>query len=213
MIDVTEVQDLSKEQKEREENLAKGSDSKKAAGHKRKAESTPTAVKASLTKKPATNGDSKPLPADPAVATGTTTDKESGVGAGALASAVLQAYRAQKSGAQPQPPDEQTPAQPAPDTPVAAPAAASGGAKQQDWREMLKEKSNRLSADDRFRIHQFFVDRFNPTPDQPTYKLKLHEEKCTDPKTGAPVKETYYLELDYNDFTSKQSKKIKRYKD
>jgi hypothetical protein len=43
------------------------------------------------------------------------------------------------------------------------------------------------------------------------YKMKLHEERTTDPKTGNAVKETYYLELDYSNFTSKQSKKVKRY--
>lgn len=117
--------------------------------------------------------------------------------AGALASAALSAYQAQLKNQEP--------------APVPAPAPAPEAAKQQDWRSMLKSKSNRLSADDRFRIQQFFVDRFNPTPDQPVVKLKLHEERSNDPKSGAPVKETYYLELDYNTFTSKQSKKTKRY--
>jgi hypothetical protein len=60
-------------------------------------------------------------------------------------------------------------------------------------------------------VQQFFVDRFNPTPAAPTYKMKLHEERTTDAKTSEPVKETYYLELDYRTFTSKQSKKVKRY--
>ena len=83
--------------------------------------------------------------------------------------------------------------------------------KQQDWRELLREKSNKLSQDDRLRIAQFFTDHFNPTPEQLSYKVKLHEERTVDPKTGEQIKETFYLELDYQTFTSKQSKKIKRY--
>jgi hypothetical protein len=121
-----------------------------------------------------------------------------------LATAALSAYQAQVSAA-----PATTAAVPPPEAPANSGAAASQ-AKQQDWRELLKEKSNRLSADDRFRIQQFFVDRFNPTPDQPSYKIKLHEERSE--KDGVPVKETYYLELDYATFTSKQSKKTKRYK-
>lgn len=85
--------------------------------------------------------------------------------------------------------------------------------RQNDWRNMLREKSNRLSSEDRFRVQQFFVDKYNPTPGQSIYKVKLHEERTTDQKTGEPMKETYYLELDYNTFTSKQSKKTKRYKE
>ena len=124
--------------------------------------------------------------------------------ANALASAALSAYQAQLMAA--------TPAAPAPAAAApAAPAPTPHAHKQQDWRELLQEKSNKLSQDDRFRIQQFFVDRFNPTPNQPTYKMKLHEERMTDPNTQQPVKETYYLELDYTNFTSRQSKKVKRY--
>lgn len=81
----------------------------------------------------------------------------------------------------------------------------------QDWQMLLQTRSNKLSIQDRFRVQKFFVQRFNPTPDQPVYKMKLHEERTTDPQTGQAMKETYYLELDYTTFTSKQSKKIKRY--
>jgi hypothetical protein len=88
---------------------------------------------------------------------------------------------------------------------------ASSAVAQKDWRSMLQQTSNRLSDDDRVRIQQFFVQRFNPTPAQTVYKMKLHEDRTTDPKTGNAVKETYYLELDYSNFTSKQSKKVKRY--
>jgi hypothetical protein len=83
--------------------------------------------------------------------------------------------------------------------------------KQQDWRQLLQQRSNRVSEDDRRRIHQFFVERVNPTPEVTTYKMKLHEERTTDAATGQPVKETYYLELDYTNFTSTQTKKVKRY--
>ena len=78
-------------------------------------------------------------------------------------------------------------------------------------RPFLQEKSNKLSDEDRTRIEQFFTMRHNPTPDQNVYKMKLHEERTTDPATGQDIKETFYLELDYNSFTSKQSKKTKRY--
>jgi hypothetical protein len=83
--------------------------------------------------------------------------------------------------------------------------------KQQDWRELLQVRSNRLTEADRQRIQQFFVDRFNPTPTQRNYKMKLHEERTCDAMTGKTMKETYYLELDYETFTSTQTKKIKRY--
>lgn len=85
--------------------------------------------------------------------------------------------------------------------------------KQQDWRELLQLRSNRLTEDDRQRIQQFFVDRYNPTPEQRQYKMKLHEERISDALTGKAMKETYYLELDYETYTSTQTKKIKRYDD
>lgn len=125
--------------------------------------------------------------------------------AGALASAALNAYQAQLA-VQPQ-------AATATMAATVAGTLTASGTKQQDWRQLLKEKSNRLSEDDRLRVQQFFVSHFNPTPEQSKFKLKLHEERTTDTKTGEPVKETYYLELDYNSLTSKQSKKVKRYKD
>lgn len=90
-------------------------------------------------------------------------------------------------------------------------AAAGGDSSNQDWQVILKERSNKLSEEDRLRVEQFFTNRYNPTPNEPIHKMKLHEERTTDPATGQAMKETYYLELDYNSFTSKQSKKIKRY--
>ena len=80
-----------------------------------------------------------------------------------------------------------------------------------EWQLLLKDRSNKLSDQDRARVVQFFELHVNPTPEQPVYKMKLHEERTTDPRTGQAIKETYYLELDYSTFTSKQSKKVKRY--
>jgi hypothetical protein len=107
-----------------------------------------------------------------------------------------------------------TPAALRADSPEKAPASdkpSGGHHRQQDWRSLLENKSNRLSSEDRLRVEQFFIDHSNPTPDQTHYKMKLHEERTNDPATGQPMKETYYLELDYTNFTSKQSKKVKRY--
>ncbi|CAB9497997.1 expressed unknown protein [Seminavis robusta] len=84
-------------------------------------------------------------------------------------------------------------------------AAAGKGLVGQELQTILRERSNKLSDEDRTRIEQFFNERYNPTPDQMLYKMKLHEERMQDSK------ETYYLELDYSTFTSKQSKKTKRY--
>ena len=83
---------------------------------------------------------------------------------------------------------------------------------QQDWQIMLHERSNKLSDEDRVRVQQFFESHYNPTPDQPIYKMKIHEERVNDPTSGQAIrKETFYLELDYSTFTSKQSKKVKQY--
>lgn len=78
-------------------------------------------------------------------------------------------------------------------------------ARQQDWREMLEVRSNILTQQDRERIRQFFEDRTNPTPEVDSYRCKLHEERTSQEKT------TYYIELDYKAFRSKQFSKIKRY--
>ena len=80
-----------------------------------------------------------------------------------------------------------------------------------DWKAMLKDRSNKLSSEDRFRIMQFFEQKYNPTPDQPVYKMKLHESRTTDPSSGQAIKETFYLELNYETFDHKTSKKTKRY--
>ena len=93
--------------------------------------------------------------------------------------------------------------------PVATKAAASvpGSAAVPDG---LLAKSNKLSTADRSRVERFFSDRFNPTPDQTTYKTKLNEERSTDAETGQSIKETLYLELDYMTFGYKKTRKIKK---
>ncbi len=80
---------------------------------------------------------------------------------------------------------------------------------QQNWEQLL-EKSNKLSDEDRFRVKQFFTNRVNPTPDIKVYKTKLHEEKFIDPETQQIVKETFYIELDYDSFGYKKVRKIKK---
>ena len=116
--------------------------------------------------------------------------------ASALAAAALTKYRTQTSDtAQNQPPQQRRPSQP----------------RQLNWQQLLQDKSNKLTDDDRDRVRLFFENRTNPSPGESVVKMKLHEERSTDPETGQPVKETYYLELNYNTFTSKQSKKVKRY--
>ncbi|CAJ1934049.1 unnamed protein product [Cylindrotheca closterium] len=83
---------------------------------------------------------------------------------------------------------------------------------QPEWKILLRERSNKLSDPDRSRVQQFFENnQFNPTPEQSVYKMKLHEQRSVDPATGKEIKETFYLELDYEKKSSKQSKKIKRY--
>jgi hypothetical protein len=82
---------------------------------------------------------------------------------------------------------------------------------EQEWKVLLRERSNKLSDEDRSRVQQFFENQYNPTSEQPIYKMKLHEQRTVDSTTGKNIKETFYLELDYQKNTSKQSKKIKRY--
>jgi len=95
-------------------------------------------------------------------------------------------------------------APPAPSKTTNGPPSAT-----QDWRQLLAHKSNKLSSSDRLRIQQFFVDRVNPDPSQTLHKIKLHEERKSE--DGKEIKETFYLELDYSSWKSKQTKKIKRY--
>jgi hypothetical protein len=204
MIDAAEVQGLAakeqQQQQQQQNEKKKGKRKSEAAGavteKVSRLKQDPVTTKAAT----ATAADENKVKPKATAAAASTDDS-----AGALASAALSKYQAQLAGVQA--------TVPASAAAAPTPAAAAAVPKQQDWRHLLKEKSNKLSGDDRFRVQQFFVDRFNPTPAQPTFKMKLHEERTVDPKTAEPVKETYYLELDYRTFTSKQSKKVKRYRD
>ncbi len=77
-----------------------------------------------------------------------------------------------------------------------------------DHLQGILENSNKLTPSDRDRVVHFFQSRYNPTPDQPTYKMKLHEEKKED--NGIIMKETFYLELDYTTFGFKKTRKVKK---
>ena len=90
---------------------------------------------------------------------------------------------------------------------VAMPASSAPDAAVPDG---LLSKSNKLSSADRSRVERFFSDRFNPTPDQMMYKMKINEERSTDAETGQSIKETLYLELDYSTFGYKKTRKIKK---
>lgn len=86
-----------------------------------------------------------------------------------------------------------------------SPAPSPSRARQQDWREMLEKHSNMLTASDRERIRQFFEEHTNPTPAVDNYRCKLHEVRTPSEKT------TYYIELDYKSFKSKEFSKVKKY--
>jgi hypothetical protein len=165
MLDVTEVQDLAKEQSER---VDPKDANKKVSGQKRKSEAT-TTEKSARPKTKEANGataatatakapeapvvKAKPKAAVPAAAAPTIEDS-----AGALASAALSKYQAQLAEAQ------QTNVSnnvsnisnnnntAGTGTGTSASAAQASAPKQQEWRHLLKEKSNKLSADDRFRV-------------------------------------------------------------
>lgn len=219
MIDVAEVQGLTQEHKERDD---KQTQEQKMSARKRKIMEKAKGIKKAKT----TDTHEQPLTTPPATTSdimpGAASQKpaQSGEVLQATAAAALLAYQQQttgsalvsngSSGAPPQ--HQQVPALATPSANIppplaAAPATASAPPKQ-DWRQLL-EKSNKLSAEDRFRVKQFFIDRFNPTPDVPIYKMKLHEEKTADP-SGQTVKETLYLELDYNTFGFKKLRKTKK---
>ena len=118
-------------------------------------------------------------------------------------------------------PVEASPAPAAPAQPIAAAAAPAApilpvvavhasSAPDAAVPDGLLSKSNKLGSADRSRVERFFSDRFNPTPDQMTYKMKLNEERSTDAETGQSIKETLYLELDYSTFGYKKTRKIKK---
>lgn len=96
--------------------------------------------------------------------------------------------------------------------------AQSSSEGRQSW-ESLLEKSNKLSDDDRQNIRLFFENRtMNPpnplsrpaaTDESGVWRCKLNEEKQTS-ETGEMVKETLYLDLDYNTLGYKKTRKIKK---
>jgi hypothetical protein len=95
-------------------------------------------------------------------------------------------------------------------TPGAAVAAASIAPGNKEELDALLEKSNKLTEENRVRVKQFWLDRINPTPEMPVVRMKLHEERNIDPESGSTVKETDYLELDYNTFVYKKLRKTKK---
>jgi hypothetical protein len=95
--------------------------------------------------------------------------------------------------------------------PAAVPPTVLPSSTLPEWQKLLQERSNKMTDEDKVRVRQFFVDKYNPTPTEPVRKMKIHEQRLMDPTTGQDIKETYYLELDYTTMTSKQSKKVKRY--
>ena len=88
-----------------------------------------------------------------------------------------------------------------------------------EWQSLLRDRSNKMSSEDKLRVRQFFTttnaaERSSlllPSEGGPVYKMKIHEERGKDPATGQEIKETFYLELNYDTGTSSQSKKVKRY--
>jgi hypothetical protein len=198
VIDVTEVQDLSKQEKLVEDATTKI----KKTGLKRK----PEAALAEKVAKPKIEI-GQPQPQQARVKDELPKKAPDDVKDGALAAAALAAYQTQTTA----PATTAQPPQLMGALAAAEPPVTTTPAKQQEWRQMLRTKSNRLSAEDRIRIEQFFQQRLNPTPSETTYKIKLHEVRGTDPKTGVQVKETDYLILDYSTFTCNKSKKVKRY--
>jgi hypothetical protein len=97
----------------------------------------------------------------------------------------------------------------APHQQVKIPQEHQPPAKTPQWQSLL-ERSNKLTDEDRLRVEQFFTSRYNPTPDMPVYKMKLNEERSIDPQTGQFIKETLYIELDYQTGGYKMSRKIKK---
>jgi hypothetical protein len=77
------------------------------------------------------------------------------------------------------------------------------------WQSLL-ERSNKLTHEDRVRVEQFFTSRYNPTPHILVYKMKLNEDRSIDPQTNQYIKETLYIELDYQTGGHKMSRKIKK---
>ena len=223
MIDVSEVQGLTKERQEREETETR---EQKMCARKRKIMEAAAAKglvsdKGIKRNKPneqeqslATPVNEKALdlssaePHPTPAATPAAAPDAGPVSLEATAAAALLAYQQHQNGGQPgvTMPEPENPRN-MPTLPSDRMALAPGD---KDELKLLLEKSNKLTEENRFRIKQFWIDRFNPTPDIPVYRMKLHEEKILDPDTGTTVKETDYLELDYNTFSYKKLRKTKK---
>jgi hypothetical protein len=190
MVDLAEVQGLQVEAAAKQKT-----ETPKEARKRKLMEAA--AAKGLVKKKKLNGGLAKPTGAagTPAATAVAATTEAPGKGGGIVAAA-LAAYQSKKV----------DPVAPAAAGPTGAPA---GQAPNGEWTQHL-EKSNRLSPSDRERVRQFFVDRLNPTPGVPIVRLKLHEEKTEEQGTGKTVKETLYLELDYNTFGFKKLRKIKK---
>ena len=100
---------------------------------------------------------------------------------------------------------------------VSAAAAPQNRQDTELWQSLLRDKSNKMSEDDKARAERFFTtnqsERSGLTSSDggPVYKMKIHEQRGKDVSTGQEIKETFYLELDYKTGEQKQSRKIKRY--
>ena len=90
----------------------------------------------------------------------------------------------------------------------------------ESWQSLLRDRSNKMNGEDKMLVEQFFTatnaaERAALTrpshQNGSVYKMKIHEQRGKDPATGQEIKETFYLELDYDTGASKQSKKVKRY--
>ena len=223
MMDVTEVQGLAKEKEQQATASVKTGPIKKGLKKRKLNDAAPSSLKPIKLMKPAptaANGHAAAAPAPPpaaaspapVTAAAPSPAANPALAAGALAAAALSNYQKQMAAAPkpvaPPPPQQQPPPQQPQQHPrVAVPAPAVP--QQLDWRSLLASKSNKLAPDDRRRIELFFEARQNPTPAQTSYRVKLHEERIED--NGETVKWTYYLNLNYQDWTSTQSKKRKKY--
>lgn len=89
----------------------------------------------------------------------------------------------------------------------------------ESWQSLLRDRSNKMSSEDKIRAQSFFTTTnpaersalLSPSEGGPVYKMKIHEQRGKDPATGQDIKETFYLELDYNTGAYGQSRKVKRY--
>ena len=197
MLDVSEVQGLTKEHQERD-NVDNRIVRKRKLMEAAAAKGLVKKAKQSTANAPPTDAEITPPVTTPQVARPSTPVAPATKPAlEATAAAALLAYQSQHY-----PVPRSVPASDVPES-------SANDASNSNWDQLL-ERSNKLAPEDRERIRQFFVDRTNPTPNTPVFRIKLHEERTTEPGSGVQVKETLYLELDYNTFGFKKLKKTKK---